>query len=76
MIEWYQMCQSDNGSISEEHALRKWSTNYMRALETVKDPRAPMQLQTLLRDAGMTNVESRMISIPLCPWSKGKVMLS
>ena len=66
------MCQSDNGSITEEHALRKWSINYMRALEELKDPRAPMQLQTLLKEAGMTCVESRMIPIPLCPWSSGE----
>lgn len=72
MIEWYQMCQSDNGSITEEHALRKWSVNYMQALETSKDPRAPMQIQTWLKDAGMTNVESRMIPIPLCAWSNGE----
>ncbi|KAI4155806.1 MAG: hypothetical protein LQ340_000758 [Diploschistes diacapsis] len=70
MVEWYQMCQSDNGSLTAEHALRKWSVNYMRALEVLKDPRAPMQLQTLLREAGMANVETKMIPIPLCPWPR------
>ena len=68
------MCQSDNGSITEGHALRKWSTNYMRALEDLKDPRAPMQLQTLLRGVGMTNVDSKMIPIPLCSWSSGEFL--
>ena len=72
IVEWYQMSQSDNGSITESHALRKWSVNYMQALEDLKDPRAPMQLQTMLTDVGMINVESRMIQIPLCPWSSGK----
>ena len=66
------MCQSDNGSITDSHALRRWSVAYMRAHESTKDPRVPMQLQTHLTEAGMVNVESRMIPIPLSPWPTGE----
>jgi hypothetical protein len=75
MIEFYLMCQSDNGSLTENHALRRWSTKLMRALENVKNPRVPMQLQTLLSEAGMVNVESKMIPIPLSPWHNGELDL-
>ena len=68
MVEFYRMCQSDNGSINDQSALRQWSVNYMRSLETLKDPRAPMQLQNMLTAAGMRNAECRMIPVPLCGW--------
>ena len=44
----------------------------MRSLEAIKDPRSPMQLQTIMRDAGLVNVESRMIPVPLSAWSSSK----
>jgi hypothetical protein len=65
------MCQSDNGSITESHAIRQWSNAYMRSLDGVKDPRAPLQLQSMLTAAGLVNVESQMIPLPLCGWSNG-----
>ena len=71
MIECYYMCQSDNGSITDSHAIRQWSNAYMRSLNEVKDPRAPLQLQSMLAAAGFINVESQMIPLPLCGWSSG-----
>lgn len=68
------MCQSDNGSITESSALRQWSLAYMRALDRMKDPRAPMQLQSMFSTAGMLNVESRMIPVPLSPWPTGSIV--
>lgn len=41
----------------------------MRSLDGVKDPRAPLQLQSMLTAAGLVNVESQMIPLPLCGWS-------
>lgn len=71
MVECYYMCQSDNGSISDEHALRQWSQNYIRSLDGLKDLRAPLHLQTLFTRAGLVDVETRMIPLPLCAWSNG-----
>ena len=45
----------------------------MRALETTKDPRGAMQLQTLCLQAGLQNVESRMMVVPLSPWQHSKL---
>ena len=71
MVECYYMCQSDNGSINDTHALRQWSNNYIRALDGIKDLRAPLHFQTMFTAAGLTSVESRMIPLPLCGWSNG-----
>ena len=74
MVEYYHMCQSDNGSITDTNALRRWSLNYMRALDSTKDPRIPMQLRTVFSEAGMVNVESRMIPVHFSGWSNGECL--
>ena len=76
MVECYYMCQSDNGSISDENALRQWSEHYLRAIEEKKDPRAPLQLQSMINAAGLVDVESRMMPMPLCGWANGELTLS
>jgi hypothetical protein len=71
MVEIYFNVQSDNGSITDEHALRKWSTQYLRALEDRKDLRIGSKLRTLLTEAGFIEVDTKMIPLPLSPWSTG-----
>ena len=71
MVECYYMCQSDNGSITESHALRQWSNKYIRSMDGTKDPRAPLQIQNMLTAAGFVNIECTMIPLPLCGWSTG-----
>lgn len=75
MIECYYLCQSDNGSITDSHALRQWSHNYFRSLDGVKDLRAPLNLRDRFTAAGLVDVESQMIPLPLCGWSNGKGLL-
>ncbi len=72
MIEYYHMCQSDNGSITDSNAIRQWSQKYMQSLDSIKDPRAGLRLQSLLSEAGFANVEVEMIRVPLCAWSTSK----
>ena len=71
MTELYWMCQSDNGSITDSHPLRQWSDNYIRSIEGIKDPRAPLRLHSLFTAAGLVEVELKMIPLPLCGWSSG-----
>ena len=71
MIEYYNMIQSDNGSITEGHALRRWSKRYMRSIDRLKNPRVAMSLPIHLNRAGLINVRSTMIPIPLSPWPSG-----
>ncbi|KAL8855963.1 MAG: hypothetical protein Q9178_007413 [Gyalolechia marmorata] len=42
----------------------RWPTS----VDEVKDPRAPLRLQTLLAGAGFTEIETSMIPLPLCAW--------
>ncbi|KAF7125885.1 hypothetical protein CNMCM5793_002244 [Aspergillus hiratsukae] len=69
LIEIYFNVQSDNGSLTEEHALRRWSTQFLRSYEQTKDLRVGTRLNNLLKDAGFEEVDARMIPLPLSGWS-------
>ena len=73
MVECYYMCQSDNGSITSEHAIRQWSNYYLQSLEGLKDLRAPLRLQAMLAATGFVDIESKVVQLPLCAWASGKV---
>ncbi|RAL16404.1 class I SAM-dependent methyltransferase [Aspergillus homomorphus CBS 101889] len=69
MVEMYFNVQSDNGSLTEQHALRQWSTKFMRSLDDKKDLRVGTRLRDLLLAAGMDQVDARMIPLPLSGWA-------
>ncbi|OGE53513.1 hypothetical protein PENARI_c007G04567 [Penicillium arizonense] len=69
MVEIYFNVQSDNGSLTDDHALRRWSTHYLRALEDRKDLRIGSKLRTLMTEAGFVEVDTKMIPLPLSAWS-------
>ncbi|QUC17286.1 uncharacterized protein UV8b_01527 [Ustilaginoidea virens] len=69
MVEVYLNAQSDNGTLTREHALSKWSSHYLSALHPFKNPRAALQLTQLMEGAGFAEVESRLLTLPMCPWS-------
>ncbi|KAH8592911.1 S-adenosyl-L-methionine-dependent methyltransferase [Bisporella sp. PMI_857] len=69
LVELYYNVQSDNGSLSDDHALRQWSARYLESMEGLKDLRVPLRLPNLMRDAGFVDVEHRMIQLPTCGWS-------
>jgi hypothetical protein len=71
MVEIYFNIQSDNGSLTAGNALRQWSEKYIQALDPLKDLRAGMRLASLMTAAGLVDVESKMIPLPLCGWSNG-----
>ncbi|KAJ3574999.1 hypothetical protein NPX13_g4182 [Xylaria arbuscula] len=72
---WVQMveidfnAQSDNGALADNSALRQWSQTYLYAMEQCKNPRAPRRLGSWLRHAGFTDVDERMIPLPMCAWA-------
>ncbi|KAI1823120.1 S-adenosyl-L-methionine-dependent methyltransferase [Xylaria intraflava] len=69
MVEVDYNAQSDNGALGDNSALRQWSRSYLFAMEQCKNPRAPRQLGGWLRSAGFTDVDERMIQLPMCAWS-------
>ncbi|EPE10687.1 umta methyltransferase [Ophiostoma piceae UAMH 11346] len=68
LAEIYFQAQSDNGSLTDDHALRHWSRLYLQAIGQYKDPRAPTRLDSLLRSAGFTEIEVNVIQVPMCGW--------
>lgn len=71
MAEIYFNAQSDNGSISEQHALRQWSSNFMGSFGETRDLRVGTRLKSLFIAAGLAEVDTRMIPLPLSAWSGG-----
>jgi len=69
MVEIYFQCQSDNGTLLENHALRQWSTHYFESLAGIKDLRIPLRLQNVMREAGFVEVEQTMLPLHTCAWS-------
>lgn len=74
MIELYYNVQSDNGSLTDGHALRRWSDYYMESHQGTKDLRVPLRLHDMFREAGFVDVEQRMIQLPTCAWLTGKIL--
>jgi hypothetical protein len=56
-------------AIQADHALSKWSSSYMEGMQPYKDPRAPLQLAGWMRQAGFKEVESTLLTLPMCGWS-------
>ncbi|KAI5811597.1 S-adenosyl-L-methionine-dependent methyltransferase [Peziza echinospora] len=69
MVEFYYNVQSDNGSLTDDHALRRWSEMYLRAHDETRDLRAPLRFQHMFEQAGFVDVETKMIPIHLNGWS-------
>ena len=57
--------------VTLDNALSRWSSNYLEALHPFKNPRAPLQLDNWMKSAGFTEVESRLLTLPMCGWSRG-----
>ncbi|UKZ47714.1 hypothetical protein TrVGV298_001940 [Trichoderma virens] len=68
LVEIYFNAQSDNGTLSPDHALSRWSSGYLDAMHPQKDPRAALRLKEWMRSAGFTDIESRLLTLPMCPW--------
>lgn len=71
MVELYLNVQSDNGSITDQNALRQWSAKYRAALDDLKDLSVGTRLGNLMAAAGLVEVDVRMIQLPLSAWSSG-----
>ncbi|RDA83741.1 hypothetical protein CP532_3659 [Ophiocordyceps camponoti-leonardi (nom. inval.)] len=63
MVEVYFNAQSDNGTLE-----REWSREYLDTMHRHKDPRAAMHLASWMRSEGFTEVESRLLTLPMCAW--------
>ncbi|TWU70732.1 hypothetical protein ED733_001487 [Metarhizium rileyi] len=55
------------------HALSLWSERYLASLDPYKDPRAGLKLNEWMKSTGFTQVERRIIYLPMSPWQIGYV---
>lgn len=76
MAEIYFNCQSDNNTLTLDHALRQWSAKYLASVDDIKDPRIPMRMRDLMIGAGLADVDQTMIPLPLCGWSTSTSVLA
>ncbi|OBT61537.1 hypothetical protein VE03_08882 [Pseudogymnoascus sp. 23342-1-I1] len=72
MVEVYYQVQSYNGTLTDEHGLRQWSTRMFQSMEGLKDLRMPLHLANAMRTAGFVDIDHRMIPLPTCAWSEGE----
>lgn len=70
MVEFYYNVQSDNGSLTDNHALRRWSELFLRAHDGHRDLRAPLRFRDLFHQGGFVDIETRMIPVHLAGWSR------
>ncbi|KFY85035.1 hypothetical protein V500_08769 [Pseudogymnoascus sp. VKM F-4518 (FW-2643)] len=70
MVEVYYQVQSYNGTLTDEHGLRQWSTRMFQSMEGLKDLRMPLHLANAMRTAGFVDIDHRMIPLPTCAWSE------
>lgn len=73
VAEYYYNVQSDNGRLTENHALHKWGTLYRGAQEALgRDPRVARNLKQQLVEAGLSNVREHLFRVPIGGWHLGK----
>ncbi|OLN96145.1 Malonyl-[acyl-carrier protein] O-methyltransferase 1-like protein 3 [Colletotrichum chlorophyti] len=66
-VEYY----SDDGTYTEEHAVRKWNKQLVDACEAMgRTARPGPQLEGWVKDAGFQNVTHQKFKIPIGPWAK------
>ncbi|QSZ33890.1 hypothetical protein DSL72_005464 [Monilinia vaccinii-corymbosi] len=66
LVELYHNAQSDNGRLTNDHALRQWSSSYVQSLNGLKDLRIALRLPAMMRAAGFVEIEYRMIPLHTC----------
>lgn len=70
MVEICFKARSEEGQLTEEHALSHWSRNYMEAMEDAgKNPRAGSKLKEWMDAAGFSRTEMEVIKLPTCGWA-------
>jgi hypothetical protein len=70
-VEPYHNIQSDNGTLTDDHAIRQVSALFARAIGEKKDIRVPMRIGEMMRNAGLVSVSHNMIQVPLNDWPAG-----
>jgi hypothetical protein len=76
LVEIYPMIQSDNGTINDDSILRKVSKQILRSLEGLKDPRAPLRFDSMMKEAGLVERGNRMMQLPMNGWPASEYIVT
>lgn len=68
LSEWTYFIQSDSGRVTENSMVYQWTRAYRQTMEQDRNPRVASQLAGLLTDAGFTDVNSRVVNVPIGGW--------
>lgn len=71
MVEYYLNIQSDNGRLTDAHALSRWYTKYAETMQRDRDPRIGRRLEQHMRNAGLKDVTVKKFDLHIGPWSRG-----
>jgi hypothetical protein len=76
VAEYYYNIQSDNGRLTEDHALHKWGAVYRGAMVALgRDPRVARTLKAQLEQAGLRDVTEQVFRVPIGGWHPGEEIL-
>lgn len=61
----------DDGTLTEEHSLRKWVKVFMEGITKAgREPSPGPKLRALAEKAGFVNIREQVFKVPLGPWAK------
>jgi SAM-dependent methyltransferase len=70
-LEWY----SEDGSLTPDHAIQKWSRDFLVACNAIgKDPSPGPKLRNWMHDAGFVNLHEKVYKLPIGAWPKDPVL--
>jgi hypothetical protein len=71
--DWDHNVYSDDRSLKDEHNLRKWNVELLKAFAGMGREASPgPKLKTWVEDAGFRNVTHEVFKAPFGPWPKEK----
>jgi len=71
--DWDHNIYADDGTLSDEHTLRKWNVELLKAFSGMGREGCPgPKLQTWVQDAGFKNITHEIFKAPVGPWPKDK----
>lgn len=75
-VEWHEkhpLFLSDDGSLTEDHAIAKWGTTFFKASENFgTSASSPRNLKRWMIEAGFVDVEEHILKLPVGLWPKNK----
>lgn len=71
--DWDHNIYSDDGSLKDEHSLKKWNVELLKCFASMNREASPgPKLKAWVEDAGFKNITHEVFKAPVGPWAKDK----